>query len=462
MDLFGASSTGLLASDWLPKEFVQGVEGPGSKVFPVEVEPMASAGVSYGTDRYANWNGTLDAANPWNTAGGHTYTESTVLQFDARASTAAIMTYDHRAMQVLAGKNMLATIRFSPDDPRTALCYYNTSIADPTSVQTVDINGDGALDVVVFGTTEFQLTFEVFLNLGDGRLYSPEPEPFAIGGKGMPPRLSTENRFAFGDLDGDGRPDMAVIDLKGDVRVLQNETAPSLLLDTKPFATMNIDHTDLWVVAPDNPAKHVTIITSDGSGVVMEQTKGNDDIRGSAGIDLVRYSGNRADHVITIGADGLPSRIVGPDGSDVLSSIERLVFDDGVLVFDTDAATHSLYRLYDTAFDRGNDPAGMSFFHAYLTQNAIIDVAATFIASDEFQTLYGAAISNSDFIALLYQNGLGRVADAGGLGYWVERLENGAFSRTEVLLGFSDSAEQVELTALPLKNGVLFDLSFLD
>ena len=45
----------------------------------------------------------------------------------------------------------------------------------------------------------------------------------------------------------------------------------------------------------------------------------------------------------------------------------------------------------------------------------------------------------------LYKNILGRDADVGGLIYWLGQLDSGAETRYEVLLGFSESAENKAL-----------------
>ena len=45
----------------------------------------------------------------------------------------------------------------------------------------------------------------------------------------------------------------------------------------------------------------------------------------------------------------------------------------------------------------------------------------------------------------LYKNVLRRVADARGLNYWLGQLNSGAETRYEVLLGFSESAENKAL-----------------
>lgn len=65
---------------------------------------------------------------------------------------------------------------------------------------------------------------------------------------------------------------------------------------------------------------------------------GNDDLRGGAGDDMIDggehvdfaiFAGNRADYLITPGAAS--ATIFGPDGSDTLVLVERLIFDDMTL-----------------------------------------------------------------------------------------------------------------------------------
>ena len=64
-----------------------------------------------------------------------------------------------------------------------------------------------------------------------------------------------------------------------------------------------------------------------------------------------------------------------------------------------------------------------------------------FLASAEFKQRYGENVSDSTYVNTLYKNVLGRDADTGGLNYWLSQLNSGAETRYEVLLGFSESAE---------------------
>jgi hypothetical protein len=66
-------------------------------------------------------------------------------------------------------------------------------------------------------------------------------------------------------------------------------------------------------------------------------------------------------------------------------------------------------------------------------------LADFFAASPEFQARYGA-LTDTQYVTLLYENVLGRAPDPAGLSGWVALL-GGGMSRGQAMLGFSDSAE---------------------
>ena len=68
-------------------------------------------------------------------------------------------------------------------------------------------------------------------------------------------------------------------------------------------------------------------------------------------------------------------------------------------------------------------------------------VAAEFIKSAEFVTLYGAQPSNADLLTHIYQNVLHRAPDASGYAFWLGVLDRNAVSRAQVLAEFSESPE---------------------
>ncbi|HUR89750.1 MAG TPA: DUF4214 domain-containing protein [Ramlibacter sp.] len=109
-----------------------------------------------------------------------------------------------------------------------------------------------------------------------------------------------------------------------------------------------------------------------------------------------------------------------------------------ILGGESDAA--QVYRLYDTAFDRAPDTAGLVYqMHAMDAGQSLATLAQQFLASPEFQAKYGA-VDNATFATLLYENVLGRAPDAAGLAYQVTVLSSGA-SRAQLMVDFSESPE---------------------
>ena len=112
-----------------------------------------------------------------------------------------------------------------------------------------------------------------------------------------------------------------------------------------------------------------------------------------------------------------------------------------------------VFRLYQATLDRAPDITGFGNWSGRLADGMALEtVASSFVGSPEFQATYGA-LDNPGFVALLYQNVLGRAPDATGLANWSERLGDG-MSRAEVVLGFSQSPEFRQATAEDLKGWI--------
>jgi len=113
--------------------------------------------------------------------------------------------------------------------------------------------------------------------------------------------------------------------------------------------------------------------------------------------------------------------------------------DDAVLEGDVDV----LLRLYDAAFDRDADGAGLGY---WLDQQETLDtvrIADSFAASEEFQQRHGQ-IQDEAFVDLMYENVLEREADSAGRDYWIEQLTQGD-SMGAVMVGFTESQESLML-----------------
>lgn len=110
-------------------------------------------------------------------------------------------------------------------------------------------------------------------------------------------------------------------------------------------------------------------------------------------------------------------------------------------------------RLYQAAFNREPDVDGLrastKALHNGLSASKIAD---NLIASDEAAR---AGLSSQDFVSHLYENVLHRAPDAAGAAQWQKALDSG-MSKGDVLLGFSDSNENRELTASSTHDGWVF------
>ena len=119
---------------------------------------------------------------------------------------------------------------------------------------------------------------------------------------------------------------------------------------------------------------------------------------------------------------------------------------DGTLVSDTGHTAAQVCRLYDATLDRVPDPDGLKYWvNAIKSKSLSLEQAMDgFTSSQEFQNKYGNQ-DNGGFVQMLYHNVLGRGPDENGFQNWLNAIDNG-MSRSEAMLGFYESPENVEMT----------------
>ena len=181
---------------------------------------------------------------------------------------------------------------------------------------------------------------------------------------------------------------------------------------------------------------------------------GNDFINGYGGIDSAIYAGTAASYTLR-GSDS-SFAVTGAAGSDTLVNVERLKFADKSIAIDVGANDNggTIYRLYEAALDRAPDLVGLGFWMDRLDDGAnIVDIAADFIRSAEYTTMYGSVTSNTELVTKYYTNILDRAPDAGGLAYWSGLLDSGKATTAQVLEAISDSTENIGAVAPLIANG---------
>jgi Ca2+-binding RTX toxin-like protein len=191
-----------------------------------------------------------------------------------------------------------------------------------------------------------------------------------------------------------------------------------------------------------------TLSGGDGNDTITPGT-GADKVDGGSGIDTVNYASWEGNVVRRV-AGGVEVTVSGAaDGSDtdLLVNVERINIggEKRTWAMDIDGNAGQAYRLYQAAFNRTPDPAGLSYWIGALDKGTVklIDIASLFISSDEFKSLYGAAPSNAYFLDKLYDNILHRKPDPAGFNYWLEVLDKKYATAPELLASFSESAENV-------------------
>jgi uncharacterized delta-60 repeat protein len=100
-------------------------------------------------------------------------------------------------------------------------------------------------------------------------------------------------------------------------------------------------------------------------------------------------------------------------------------------------------RLYLAYFLRVPDYAGLQFWVDFSRTESLEGISDAFASSPEFAARYGST-TDEEFVALVYQNVLGRAPDTAGRDFWVGQLASGARTRGQVMVAFSESAEFIE------------------
>ena len=98
-------------------------------------------------------------------------------------------------------------------------------------------------------------------------------------------------------------------------------------------------------------------------------------------------------------------------------------------------------RLYLSFFNRIPDYGGLLFqVGQFRSGVGLAAIAQNFSNSPEFTSRYGA-LTDDQYINLVYQNVLGRAPDPQGYDFYFTRLQSGALTRGQMMIGFSESPE---------------------
>ncbi|MGZ8294064.1 MAG: DUF4214 domain-containing protein [Telluria sp.] len=200
-----------------------------------------------------------------------------------------------------------------------------------------------------------------------------------------------------------------------------------------------------------------TLNLSGGAGNdVLRGTAGNNALDGVSGFDTAAYGGARAAYTVEKSTNGFTIRSAA-DGFDSLLNVDRIQFGDTSMAVALDLAGNGgqAYRLYSAVLGRAPDKGGLGFWIDKLDDGITMqDVSNAFLGSQEFITTYGANLTNTEFVDELYQNVLHRSLDQAGFDFWVAAIEQHGVARADILISFSESNENQAQVIGQIQNGI--------
>jgi hypothetical protein len=176
-------------------------------------------------------------------------------------------------------------------------------------------------------------------------------------------------------------------------------------------------------------------------------------VDGGAGLDTVLFQSSRNNYTVQKTATGYTVKD-STGAVSTLDNVERLKFLDSAVALDISGNAGMAYRVYQAAFDRAPDAAGLGYWIKAMDGGmSLTDVASGFTTSNEFKAMYGANPSHLDFVNKLYLNVLHRPGEAAGVAYWTATLDNPGTTAAAVLAAFSESTENKAALVGVIGNG---------
>lgn len=305
--------------------------------------------------------------------------------------------------------------------------------------QLLDINGDGAIDIVGQRTGASSAPV-AYLNDGSGHFTVTE-----IPTSG----LDVGQIIKWADFDRDGTVEMVGYRSVSDATETSTENQFNVYKLTG----------DALLPMRSNPVKSGSmlsdVLVGNNANEMLIGKQGNDNIDGDTGIDTAVFTGNRAGYVLSKSTNGInvADQTQGRDGTDRLQNIEVLRFADMSvdLTMGTQAASipasslKTLEELYVGFFNRVPEAAGLSYWIGQLKSGVSLpDVANQFYSAGVQFGVYSASMTNDQFITTVYANVLGRsgatAPPQSDINYWSNRLITGVDTKgTMVLTMLHDS-----------------------
>ncbi len=189
---------------------------------------------------------------------------------------------------------------------------------------------------------------------------------------------------------------------------------------------------------------------------------GKETFDGLGGVNKVVLENARTDYVLTLNA-AAQVHVAHKSNAAIditTANVQRLQFADTMLALDigSNQTAGSGYMLYKAAFNRTPDAGGLGYWISKMDAGmGYSSVAQNFVNSAEFKTAFGGSNPTvNTLVTKLYNNVLNRTPDAGGLAFWQNKLSNEGWTTADVLGFFSTSGENVTNVTPLIANGIQY------
>ncbi|MBY0238052.1 MAG: YHYH protein [Burkholderiaceae bacterium] len=176
------------------------------------------------------------------------------------------------------------------------------------------------------------------------------------------------------------------------------------------------------------------------------------------GVSVVAFGGNASRYTIAVSGTGYTvTDTEGSDGTVTVTRTQRLQFADTNISLDVDGIPGKAYRLYQAALNRTPDVAGLGYWISVLDDGISMNaVSASFIASAEFKSLFGANPTNSELVTAFYRNVLHRDPEQAGYAYWLNVLDKKLDTVDNVLSNFAAGKENYDAVLPTIASGIRY------